>query len=293
MFKIKGADQKEYGPVTADVIRQWVAERRIDGRTLIQADGAGDWKPLAEFPEFAAALAGVPRPPSPVPGSPQTAPSSPPKTSSMAIASLVCGVLGCLGITALIGLILGIVSLVKISRSEGRLKGSGLAIGGICCSMATLVMTLFFSALMLPAVSKGRNRAQSINCMSNLKQLALGARMYASEEKNQDRFPAAANWSDSVTAQLNGPRVANVFVCKSAPGPRSGYAMNQAIAGKKTGDANPDTVLFFESDAGWNASGGLELALKRARHGEVNVAFADGHVEKVTVSRLPSLRWDP
>ena len=28
MYKIQGADQKDYGPVTADLMRQWIAERR-------------------------------------------------------------------------------------------------------------------------------------------------------------------------------------------------------------------------------------------------------------------------
>lgn len=53
MYKIIGADQKEYGPSTADEIRQWVAEGRANGQTLVQAEGQSDWKPLASLPEFA------------------------------------------------------------------------------------------------------------------------------------------------------------------------------------------------------------------------------------------------
>ena len=52
MYKIIGADQKEYGPVTAEQLRQWITEGRADGRTLVQAEG-GAWKPLSTFPEFA------------------------------------------------------------------------------------------------------------------------------------------------------------------------------------------------------------------------------------------------
>ena len=51
MFNILGADQKEYGPVTADQVRQWIAQGRANGQTKMQAVRSPDWKPLAEFPE--------------------------------------------------------------------------------------------------------------------------------------------------------------------------------------------------------------------------------------------------
>ncbi len=60
MYKIIGADQKEYGPSSADEIRQWVAEGRANGQTLVQAGGSDEWKPLSSYPEFATALAGSP-----------------------------------------------------------------------------------------------------------------------------------------------------------------------------------------------------------------------------------------
>ncbi|MEI7939147.1 MAG: DUF4339 domain-containing protein [Verrucomicrobiota bacterium] len=53
MFKILGADQKEYGPVSEGQIRQWIAQGRANGQTKMQAAGSPDWKPLAEFPESA------------------------------------------------------------------------------------------------------------------------------------------------------------------------------------------------------------------------------------------------
>ena len=56
MYKIIGADQKEYGPITSDQIRQWIAQGRVNANTLALAEGAPDWKPLSAFPEFAEAL---------------------------------------------------------------------------------------------------------------------------------------------------------------------------------------------------------------------------------------------
>ena len=141
MFKLLGADQKEYGPVSADQIRQWIAQGRANGQTRAQAAESTDWKPLAEFPEFADALRAAASPagqPPPTPGSP---PPPPPKTSGLAITSLVLGCLGLLtcGITSLVGLILGIVALVRINKSKGQLGGQGLALAGTIVSAAFLL----------------------------------------------------------------------------------------------------------------------------------------------------------
>src|SRR5256884_2188133 len=38
MYKIIGADQKEYGPITADQVRQWMAEGRANGQTQARLD---------------------------------------------------------------------------------------------------------------------------------------------------------------------------------------------------------------------------------------------------------------
>src|SRR5437016_4305469 len=57
MYKIHGADGKEYGPVSADVVRQWIAQGRANAQTTALAEGTAVWKPLNEFPEFAAELA--------------------------------------------------------------------------------------------------------------------------------------------------------------------------------------------------------------------------------------------
>ncbi|MGD0060607.1 MAG: CD225/dispanin family protein [Verrucomicrobiia bacterium] len=53
MFKIIGGDGRPYGPVSADQIRQWIAEGRANAQTMAQAEGSVEWKPLGQFPEFA------------------------------------------------------------------------------------------------------------------------------------------------------------------------------------------------------------------------------------------------
>jgi hypothetical protein len=76
MYRIIGADGKEYGPISTDQMRQWIAEGRVNMQTRVLAEGTSDWKPLSEFPEFATA---APLPGAPAPGFPAygAAPSFP------------------------------------------------------------------------------------------------------------------------------------------------------------------------------------------------------------------------
>jgi hypothetical protein len=60
MYKIIGADQKQYGPISGDQIRQWISEGRVNGQTVACAEGSEDWKPLAQFPEFGFTAAPAP-----------------------------------------------------------------------------------------------------------------------------------------------------------------------------------------------------------------------------------------
>jgi hypothetical protein len=53
MYKIIGADQREYGPVDVDKVRQWILQGRADGQTKVRIEGTEDWKCLADLPEFA------------------------------------------------------------------------------------------------------------------------------------------------------------------------------------------------------------------------------------------------
>jgi hypothetical protein len=55
MYRVKGADEKEYGPITAEQVQQWIRENRLNRFSLAEKDGEPGWKPLEQFPEFASA----------------------------------------------------------------------------------------------------------------------------------------------------------------------------------------------------------------------------------------------
>ena len=185
MYKIVGADQKEYGPVGAEQIREWLASGRVNSQTLVQAEGSAEWMPLASFPELVEPLAGS-APPPVIPRAARKAQVTPGKTSGLAIASLVLGALGLptLGLTGLFGLILGLIAMGKIRRSQGALRGRELALAGTILSGVFLLMIPVMAALLLPALAQAKSKAQSINCINNMKQLALGARNGCRQPRN-------------------------------------------------------------------------------------------------------------
>jgi hypothetical protein len=65
MYKMMGADGREYGPVSFEQLRQWIAEGRANAQTSVQVEGITEWKTLSALPEFAEFLR---------PGAPTSAP---------------------------------------------------------------------------------------------------------------------------------------------------------------------------------------------------------------------------
>ncbi|MEL6328053.1 MAG: DUF4190 domain-containing protein [Planctomycetota bacterium] len=59
----------------------------------------------------------------------------PDRTSILAICSLVCSLICCIPGLSVLGLVLGIVALIGIGASQGRIGGKGLAIAGVIISL--------------------------------------------------------------------------------------------------------------------------------------------------------------
>lgn len=91
MFKIIGGDGRQYGPVTVEQVREWIATGRANAQTQIQREGETDWKPLSDFSEFADALAAKPpaKPPAQLPPPPAPPPPSSSAPDPMALANEV------------------------------------------------------------------------------------------------------------------------------------------------------------------------------------------------------------
>jgi hypothetical protein len=108
-YTIIGGDQKPYSSVTADDIRRWIADSRLNAQSLMREENDTEWRPLSAFPEFADALAASSVPP-------------PPFSSHVAVASdghdaalqLVKGPAIGLKVTAILNIVLALWSMVKL-----------------------------------------------------------------------------------------------------------------------------------------------------------------------------------
>lgn len=219
-------------------------------------------------------------------------PPSAPRTSGLAVASLILGILGGLVITGLLGLIFGIMALVQIGRSQGRLRGQGLAIAGTVISGLALLSIPLLAAMVFPVFMRARSTAQKAVCLSNVKNISLALSMYMAD--NNDRLPAAADWCGDLEEYV---RNYDVFYCPVAGDLDCAYAYNSDLSGADFASfADPaSTVAIFESDLGWNASGlPQDLLPSEPRHlGGENYGYLDGHAQWVPRGAPPGSALSP
>lgn len=209
------------------------------------------------------------------------------KLAKLSVVLGACGLFTC-GLSSVAGLVFGIMAAVKIGKSGGKLTGSHRAFSGIAISAVTFSFVVFY----ITANGRSVERAHASSCWNNLKQLGLMAESYS--VKNENALPSAG-WCDLLLQQTDGEwDYRRIFICPMQDDGDYGYAYNINLVGVSASEVNPATVMLFESDAGWNATGGPELILQQPRHANVFiVGFADGSVRRVSPKEVQSLRWQP
>lgn len=211
------------------------------------------------------------------------------RTSRCAIAALVLGILSlftCM-VTTLPAIICGIVALVKISGAKGRLKGTGMAIAGLAVPVVVLPVVALAMGIMMPALARVRQVAFRMTCGQNMAAVGLFMSTYA--EDHDGRFPASAQWCDTLMRDAGLP--ADLLRCRGVKTGPCNYAMNPAVEALGT-KAPPDMVLLFETAPGWNQVGDAAiLTTDNHQQDGCNVFFVDGHVEFVKSEGLRYLRW--
>src|SRR5438093_393449 len=146
MYTIVGADGREYGPATADQLRQWITEGRANAQTRVRVEGSADWKLLSELEEFFPKPAPAAEPP------PLTAPApfsiTPvPRTNPLAVAGMVFGILSiafsccCYGLPFNVaGILFSGVALSQIKADPLNQQGKGMATAGLVLSILSIVL---------------------------------------------------------------------------------------------------------------------------------------------------------
>jgi hypothetical protein len=145
VYKIIGADGKEYGPITIEVLRQWIAQGRANAQSKVLPEGATEWKTLAELPEMAPLLAA---PPAPITALGPISLPPVPRNNGFAVAGLTLGILGltlglccCYGLPFSVpGIICSIIALNQIKADPVTQQGRNLAIAGLILSILSIVL---------------------------------------------------------------------------------------------------------------------------------------------------------
>ncbi|MGH8022768.1 MAG: DUF4190 domain-containing protein [Limisphaerales bacterium] len=145
MYKIVGSDGRQYGPVSAEQLQQWIVEGRANAWTQTLGEGATEWKPLGALPEFAANFR-----PTTATAPPTIKPAVFPyrKTNAFAVWGLLCGIVAvffclccCLSVPlGALGLILSLTGLSQINGNPDVYDGRAAAIVGIVLSVLGLLL---------------------------------------------------------------------------------------------------------------------------------------------------------
>lgn len=123
------------------------------------------------------------------------------KTSGLAIAAFVLGLLSLftLGLTVLPAIVLGIIALVAIGRSGGRLTGTAFAVIGTVIPVFSIFFIGLLMAILMPALARTRQLAFRMTCGTNLSGLGKAMLIYSNDY--QDEFPRAGGRSTEWAGQ--------------------------------------------------------------------------------------------
>jgi type IV pilus assembly protein PilA len=126
-------------------------------------------------------------------------PTAPQQNSSMALASMICGIIGVVLIPVVVSIpaiILGHLSLSEIKRSAGRIGGRGMAIAGLVLGylgVAFLPIILIIAAIAIPNLLRARMAANEAAAVGSVRTYNTALIEYASMCPKQG-FPPSVEY---------------------------------------------------------------------------------------------------
>ncbi len=154
-----------------------------------------------------------------------------------------------------------------------------------------LIITVIVTLLVIMLIFIGPRIPHIVNrlhCGTNLSSLSMAMLVY---NNDYNGFSTPDKWCDLLIEKCKiDPKT---FHC---PGARKGpcnYALNKYIfeLGSIT---DPNIVVLFETNPGWNQVGGPEILTTENHKGKgCNIGFLDSHVEFVETKDIGKLKWKP
>jgi hypothetical protein len=144
-----------------------------------------------------------------------------------------------------------------------------MKIGKVVKWLVICLVLVAFGYYVAPVIrglnQRAHNEREIPVCSENLRELQWALGYYA--DAHGGRLPSADKWCDQLLPYVKDR---SVFVCPAARNQVCSYALNRKVAGMRfadlEGSANAKLIVLFESDAGWNATGGQELLPIIPRH---------------------------
>jgi prepilin-type N-terminal cleavage/methylation domain-containing protein/prepilin-type processing-associated H-X9-DG protein len=189
--------------------------------------------------------------------------------------------------------------------------------------LVVIAIIAILAAILFPVFARARAKARQAQCLSNMKQVAMGLTMYAQDyDETLPYYSLSANkpaagvnaytWDTAVGPYIKSTQI---FTCPDnsfnsqtndigESGPKRGYALPRYVSGQPIGapTAVASTVLLLEkgayktgtwqdcaaelpTQAGFSKIYGTDVAYRH--NGGNNFAFADGHAKWIAVGKGP------
>lgn len=167
----------------------------------------------------------------------QPAYAGPPETNGKAIGSLVTGLLCFFWPASIAAVVLGHISRSEIRRSNGRMKGSEMAMAGLILGYIgiTIIPILIIAAIAIPNLLRSKMAANEASAVGSLRTVNVACVTYAARFQNgypeslanlgpgQPPSSAAADFIDSALASGRKSGYMFSYTPRTINGPVSGY----------------------------------------------------------------------